>query len=72
MAETTANEIQNEITTGSSRTGIMTRTGGAISELRRMANQPAVKRAMPAVAAIAVVFVGLIDCLLYTSPSPRD
>ena len=38
----------------------MTRTGGAISELRRMANQPAVKRAMPAVAAIAVVFVGLI------------
>ena len=48
MAETTANEIQNEITTGSSRTGIMTRTGGAISELRRMANQPAVKRAMPA------------------------
>ena len=69
MAETTANEIQNEITTGSSRTGIMTRTGGAISELRRMANQPAVKRAMPAVAAIAVVFVGLIAYLVLQQPS---
>ena len=44
MAETTANEIQNELTTGTSGTGIMTRTGGAISELRRMANQPAVKK----------------------------
>ena len=69
MAETTANEIQNEITTGSSRTGIMTRTGGAISELRRMANQPAVKRAMPAVAAIAVIFVGLIAYLILQQPS---
>ena len=35
MAETTANEIQNEITTTS--TGVMARTGSAISELRRMA-----------------------------------
>ena len=65
MAETTANDIQNELTTGTPRTGIMTRTGGAISELRRMANQPAVKRAMPAVAAIAVVFVGLLAYLIF-------
>ena len=43
MAETTANDIQNELTTGTPRTGIITRTGSAISELRRMANQPAVK-----------------------------
>ena len=64
MAETTANEIQNEITTDSSRTGIMTRTGGAISELKRMANQPAVKRAIPAVAAIAVIFVGKREILI--------
>ena len=69
MAETTANEIQNELTTGTSGTGIMTRTGGAISELRRMANQPAVKRAIPAVAAIAVVFVGLIAYLILQQPS---
>ena len=39
MAETTANEIQNEITTTS--TGVMARTGSAISELREWrANQP--------------------------------
>ena len=69
MAETTANDIQNELTTGTPRTGIMTRTGGAISELRRMANQPAVKRAMPAVAAIAVVFVGLLAYLIFQQPS---
>ena len=56
MAETTANEIQNEITTASS-TGVMARTGSAISELRRMANQPAVQRAIPAAAAILVVFM---------------
>ena len=70
MAETTANDIQNELTTtGTPRTGIITRTGGAISELRRMANQPAVKRAMPAVAAIAVVFVGLIAYMVLQQPS---
>jgi flagellar M-ring protein FliF len=69
MAETTANDIQNELTTGTPRTGIITRTGGAISELRRMANQPAVKRAMPAVAAIAVVFVGLIAYMIFQQPS---
>ncbi len=69
MAETTANDIQNELTTGTPRTGIITRTGGAISELRRMANQPAVKRAMPAVAAIAVVFVGLLAYLIFQQPS---
>jgi len=69
MAETTANDIQNELTTGTPRTGIITRTGGAISELRRMANQPAVKRAMPAVAAIAVVFVGLIAYMILQQPS---
>ena len=69
MAETTANDIQNELTTGTPRTGIITRTGGAISELRRMANQPAVKRAIPAVAAIAVVFVGLIAYLILQQPS---
>jgi hypothetical protein len=51
MAETTANEIQNELTTTSSSTGIITRTGGAIAELRRMANLPAVQRALPAAAA---------------------
>ena len=69
MAETTANDIQNELTTGTPRTGIITRTGGAISELRRMANQPAVKRAMPAVAAIAVVFVGLLAYMIMQQPS---
>jgi flagellar M-ring protein FliF len=69
MAETTANDIQNELTTGTPRTGIITRTGGAISELRRMANQPAIKRAMPAVAAIAVVFVGLIAYMIFQQPS---
>ena len=69
MAETTANDIQNELTTGTPRTGIITRTGGAISELRRMANQPAVKRAMPAVAAIAVVFVGLLAYMILQQPS---
>ena len=69
MAETTANEIQNELTTTSSRTGIMTRTGGAISELRRMANQPAVQRALPAAAAILVIFIGLVAYLVLQQPS---
>ena len=68
MAETTANEIQNEITTASS-TGVMARTGSAISELRRMANQPAVQRAIPAAAAILVVFIGLIAYLILQQPS---
>jgi flagellar M-ring protein FliF len=68
MAETTANDIQNEITT-SSRTGIVARTGGAISELRRMAAQPAVKRALPAAAAILVAFVGLLAYLILQQPS---
>ena len=43
MAESSANEIQHELTTGTSRTGIMTRTGGAISELRRMGAQIEIK-----------------------------
>lgn len=54
MAETTANEIPSELTTTSQSTNIISRTGGAISELRRMANQPAVQRALPAAAAILV------------------
>ena len=69
MAETTANEIQNELTTTSSSTGIITRTGGAISELRRMANQPAVQRALPAAAAILVIFIGLVAYLVLQQPS---
>ena len=68
MAETTANEIQNEITTAS-RTSVMARTGSAISELRRMANQPAVQRAIPAAAAILVIFIGLIAYLILQQPS---
>ena len=70
MAETTANEIQNELTTTSaSSTGVMARTGSAISELRRMANQPAVQRALPAPAAIMVAFVGLLAYLVLQQPS---
>ena len=69
MAETTANEIQNELTTTSSSTGIMTRTGGAISELRRMAKQPAIQRALPAAAAILVIFIGLVAYLVLQQPS---
>tara|TARA_B100000989_G_scaffold166663_1_gene124627 strand:+ start:1692 stop:3419 length:1728 start_codon:yes stop_codon:yes gene_type:complete len=69
MAETTANEIQNELTTTSSGTGLMARTGGAISELRRMAAQPAVQRALPAAAAIFVAFIGLIAYLVLQQPS---
>ena len=70
MAETTANEIQNELTTTSaSSTGVMARTGSAISELRRMANQPAVQRALPAAAAIMVAFVGLLAYLVLQQPS---
>ena len=59
MAETTANEIQSDLTTTSTGTGVMARTGGAISELRRMASQPAVQRAMPAAAAIPVSYTHL-------------
>ena len=69
MAETTANDIQNELTTTSSSTGMMARTGGAISELRRMASQPAVQRAIPAGAAILVAFIGLIAYLVLQQPS---
>ena len=67
MAETTANEIQNEITTTS--TGVMARTGSAISELRRMASQPAVQRALPSTAAILLACVGLIAYLILQQPS---
>ena len=69
MAETTANDIPNELTTTSRSTGIISRTGGAISELRRMANQPAVQRALPAAAAILVAFIGLIAYLVLQQPS---
>ena len=70
MAETTANEIQNELTTTTtSSTGIMARTGGAISELRRMASQPAVQRALPATAAVMVAFLGLVAYLVLQQPS---
>ncbi len=70
MAETTANEIQNELTsTSSSSTGVIARTGGAISELRRMANQPAVQRALPATAAVMVAFLGLVAYLVLQQPS---
>ena len=71
MAETTANEIQNELTTTSSGTGLMARTGGAISELRRMAAQPAVQRALPAAAAILVAFIGLIAYLVLLQHSRK-
>ena len=69
MAETTANEIPSELTTTSQSTNIISRTGGAISELRRMANQPAVQRALPAAAAILVAFIGLIAYLVLQQPS---
>ena len=69
MAETTANEIQSDLTTTSTGTGVMARTGGAISELRRMASQPAVQRAMPAAAAILVAFIGLVAYLVLQQPS---
>ena len=69
MAETTANEIQSDLTTTSTSTGVMARTGGAISELRRMASQPAVQRAMPAAAAILVAFIGLVAYLVLQQPS---
>merc|ERR1711998_524912 len=53
----------------SQSTNIISRTGGAISELRRMANQPAVQRALPAAAAILVAFIGLIAYLVLQQPS---
>jgi flagellar M-ring protein FliF len=47
----------------------MARTSGTISELRRMAAQPAVQRALPAAAAILVAFIGLIAYLILQQPS---
>ena len=69
MAETTVNELQTGLTTPNSGTGIMSRTGSTISEIRRMASQPAVQRSLPAGAAILVAFIGLVGYLILQQPS---
>ena len=66
MAETTIQPTEIATPTG---TGVISRAGSTISQLRRISNQPAVKRAMPAAAAIIVAFVGLISYLILQQPS---
>ena len=66
MAETTIQPTEIATPTG---TGVISRAGSTTSQLRRISNQPAVKRAMPAAAAIIVAFVGLISYLILQQPS---
>ena len=69
MAETTANELQSTEIATPTGTGVISRAGSTISQLRRMANQPAVKRALPAAAAIIVAFIGLLSYVILQQPS---
>ena len=69
MAETTANELQSTEIATPTGTGVISRAGSTISQLRRIANQPAVKRALPAAAAIIVAFIGLLSYVILQQPS---
>ena len=69
MAETTANELQSTEIATPTGTGVISRAGSTISQLRRIANQPAVKRALPAAAAIIVAFIGLLSYVILQQPN---
>ena len=61
-------DSSTNLSTASSRTGVMQRTSYAMGELRTFYMQPAVQRAFPVIAAALLVVLGLILYLILQAP----
>ncbi len=63
MADTTVSNI-NE-----GKTNLITKTSNAITDIRRILNEPAAKRALPTALALIVTFIGIILFISFREPS---
>ena len=63
MADTTVSNI-NE-----GKSSLITKTSSAITDIRRILNEPAAKRALPTALALIVTFVGIILFISFREPS---
>ena len=63
MADTTVTNL-NE-----GKSNLITRTSNAITDIRRILNEPAAKRALPTALALIVTFVGIILFISFREPS---
>ena len=63
MADTTVSNI-NE-----GKSNLITKTSSAITDIRRILNEPAAKRALPTAVALIVTFVGIILFISFREPS---
>ena len=63
MADTTVTNL-NE-----GKSNIITRTSNAITDIRRILNEPAAKRALPTALALIVTFIGIILFISFREPS---
>ena len=63
MADTTVSNI-NE-----GKSNLITRTSNAITDIRRILNEPAAKRALPTALALIVTFIGIILFISFREPS---
>ena len=63
MADTTVSNI-NE-----GKSNLITKTSSAITDIRRILNEPAAKRALPTALALIVTFVGIILFISFREPS---
>ncbi len=63
MADTTVSNI-NE-----GKSNLITKTSNAITDIRRILNEPAAKRALPTALALIVTFVGIILFISFREPS---
>ena len=63
MADTTVSNI-NE-----GKSNLITKTSNAITDIRRILNEPAAKRALPTALALVVTFIGIILFISFREPS---
>ena len=63
MADTTVSNL-NE-----GKSNLITRTSNAITDIRRILNEPAAKRALPTALALIVTFIGIILFISFREPS---
>ena len=63
MADTTVTNL-NE-----GKSNLITRTSNAITDIRRILNEPAAKRALPTALALIVTFIGIILFITFREPS---
>ena len=63
MADTTVTNL-NE-----GKSNLITRTSNAITDIRRILNEPAAKRALPTALALIVTFIGIILFISFREPS---